>query len=238
MNPKRESEVSDRRVTFGLQPESSDNAPKSPLEIALAGREMTWLARKTGIPSNTLWEYTKPGKYPKADKAVIIAETLDTSVEQLFGGRRNRGAHIVAADNADWVNIPVYDLGALTDTSKGNRSATVPVRRDWLNRRLLRSDGLWLTELPSDYESINLAEGDVVICSDLVAGVGAGAQEGWVCIFRGEGGPFVARYSNRSAAELRAAAEATGETFVGAADLQGGDVQSIARIHGRMLARV
>ena len=211
----------------------------SRLMDAMAGRDWAWLSRETGIPDSTLSGYAKGG-FPRADKAVQIARKLGKSVEWLFGNGPPESAAPIMADagDADWVNVPQYDLRLVTDASKGNRIETIPIRRDWLNRRLMRANDIWLTELPSDYDAIGLAEGDVVVCSDIVARTGAGPEEGWVCIFRGQGGPFVARYSNRPAPERVAAAEQLGEAFITAADLQGGEVQPVARIHARMLAKL
>lgn len=228
MNPKSKSELSDTRMTFRPQAENSDQPNISRLEEALAGRDMAWLHRKTGIPTSTLWEYGR-GKFPKADKAVDIAEALGTTVEWLFGQREARPNALVSVDNADWVSLPRFDLRQLSDSGKGDPVEAVPFRRDWLNRRLLTSSGLWLTELPSDYDALDLAEGDAVICSDIVAG--AGPEEKWICIFRGAGAPFVGVYRSRPSLNLA-------DEIITPADLATGEIFAVARIHARLLAKL
>jgi len=202
------------------------------------GLESAEIGRLAGIKKQSMAGYWHGERFCGSERLFSLADALKVSARWLVEGIGPMADPVVDADDAAWVNIPQYDLRLITDSSKGNRIETIPIRRDWLNRRLMRATDLWLTELPSDYDAIGLAEGDVVICSDIVAGSGAGPEEGWVCLFRGQGGPFVARYSNRPAPERLAAAEQLGEAFITAADLQGGEVQPIARIHARMLAKL
>jgi hypothetical protein len=133
---------------------------------------------------------------------------------------------LVSVDDAAFVGLPRYDLAQLTESSKGHRVETVPIRRDWLARRVVSTTGLWLTELPADNLALGFTEGDVVVCSDIARG---GVQDGWVCIFKSDAlGLFVARYTFREA----------GDGDVTPTFIADNDVVPIARIHARLLARV
>ena len=46
-------------------------------------RDMAWLSRETGIATSTLGEL-KAGRLPRADRALKIAQALETTVESLF----------------------------------------------------------------------------------------------------------------------------------------------------------
>jgi hypothetical protein len=195
----------------------------------MAGRDWAWLSRETGIPDSTLTGYAKGG-FPRADKAVLIARKLGKSVEWLFAdGHAESAPAVVDATEADWVNLPQYDLRAITDASKGNRIATQPVRKDWLFRRFGTSAGLWLAELPSSYAEIGLDEGDIVVCSDIDQSTGP--DDNIVGIFIGESAPFVARYRH-----YFLPGDTANGLRISAAVLREENVRPIARIHARMLA--
>ena len=58
-------------------------------ELEYRGMLVKELADKTGIPKQTLDKYLlSRGSMPPADKAVIIAQALDVSVEYLVTGKR------------------------------------------------------------------------------------------------------------------------------------------------------
>lgn len=191
------------------------------------------LARESGVSTGSIHEYWKGPKQPSAQNLFAIANALSVSAEWLALGREPAKTQLVDAAAADWVQVPRFDLRQLDDTTKGEVIEAVPIRRDWLNRRLLTSTGLWMAELPSDYTEFGLSEGDVVICSD----VDGTPAERWVCIFRGLSGPFVARYKDRPLRES-VAGESMGEVFVTAEDLQHGEIFPVARIHAKLLARL
>ncbi len=179
------------------------------------------------MPESTIGDAIKRG-IAKTDMAVKLAQALGVSVDWLLTGMSPVEASpaLVDADDADFVRLPRFDLGQLTDDGKGARVETIPVRKDWLYRRILTTANLWLTELPADNDPLGLQEGDVVICSDVRA---EGVQDNWVCIFRAPTGLFVARY------HLMATGEAG---TIGPAGLVGDDAHPVARIHARMIARV
>lgn len=199
------------------------------------------------MPKPRVSDYWNGPKEPAANYLFALAHALDVSAEWLaLGvGRKRTDGLVIDASEADFVAIPRYDLRELTDTGKGAPVETVPIRRDWLYRRLLVSTGLWLTELPTDYEWLNLAEGDVVVCSDIQPGTGP--QNGWICIFRGEGGAFVSVYRADVYAtkgrlppeeDFLIAGRAVNYKFVTGYDLEQGWVHPVARIHAKLFAKL
>lgn len=198
---------------------------------ALGERTRDWLSRETGLPGSTIGDAIMGG-IKTTERAIKIAVALGVSVDWLLTGRDRDRAHLADVKDADWVMLPRYDLRNLSEGGKGEPVEAVPYRRDWLNHRLLTSVGLWITELPSDYEALGLEEGDAIICSDIDAN---GPAEKWVCIFKGAAGPFVARYSNRG---LVGEMDSPDAMFVTAVDLHGKDVFAVARIRARMLAKL
>ncbi len=192
----------------------------------------SYFAKLARIPTSTFSRYKAGQAIPKADDIFPLSDVLGVAPRWLMFGDTGTSSSVADVRDAEWVSIPRYRLMNLTDTGKGDPIETVPYRKDWLNRRLGTSSGLWITELPSDYDALGLEEGDAIICADIDA---AGPAEKWICIFRGTAGPFVARYSNRGVAgEL----DSPDAIFVTAADLQGGDVFAIARVRARMLAKL
>lgn len=190
-----------------------------------------YFAKKAGI-STSQFALLKAGeRLPRADALFQLADALSVTPSWLMRGDAAAGTSLVEANEAEWVQIPRFSLSQLTDQGKGEPLERIPYRKDWLYRRLGSSSGLWITELPSDYDDLGLEEGDAILCSDIEK---QGPAEKWICIFRGNAGPFVARYSNRGGSEL----DSPDATFVTAADLQGGEVFPVARIRARMLARV
>ena len=167
------------------------------------------------------------GKRPYPLEAIPrLARRLSTNVDAILTGHDPAAGAVVSVDEAAFVVLPKYDLATLAGATKGETIETVPIRRDWLARRVVGATGLWLTELPADNQALGFTEGDVVICSDIGGGV---VQDGWVCIFKSDGlGLFVARYAFREGGE----GDVT-PTFVAM-----NEVMPIARIHARLLARV
>lgn len=238
-NPVLKSENPDNPKKRGGQRRSSDNLVGQRILEALSGRPATWLAEKAGISPKTLSDYIANG-IVKAEAAVAIATALDVSVDWLLTGRSqskragNRSGALMAIDATNWVDLPRYDLRDLTDTTKGEPVEIVPMATTWLNRKLYSSTGFWLTELLSDYAALGLAEGDLVICSDLLDR----PQEGWICLFRGSGGPFVARYSSRAPNEIINAGDLLGDVYLTAREIEAGEVFPIARLHARILTKL
>lgn len=191
-----------------------------------------YFARAADIPTSTFARYKSGDSIPKGDDLFRLSDALRVSPRWLMLGDERAGGSLADVVDADFVLIPRYRLAALTDTSKGDPIETVPYRKDWLARRLGTTAGLWITELPSDYDALGLEEGDAIICADIDP---TGPADTWVCIFRGSAGPFVARYSNRGAT---GDPDQSSTALVTAADLRDGETFAIARIRARMLAKL
>lgn len=199
-------------------------------EIGLSQIEVGRLA---GIKKQSMTGYWNGDRVCGSDRLFALSDALRANARWLVSGEGPKvGGDLVDVESSDWVMLPRYDLKTLTEAGKGDAVEAVPYRRDWLNHRLLTSAGLWITELPSDYEALGLEEGDAIICSDIDAN---GPAEKWVCIFKGSAGPFVARYSNRG---LAGEMDSPDAMFVTAVDLHGKEVFAVARIRARMLAKL
>ncbi|WP_242415052.1 helix-turn-helix domain containing protein [Sphingomonas panni] len=227
ISPKNLTENSDKPNLRGRQRGTTENSVGQRIISAVGDRPLSWLARETGLPESSLGDATKRG-IAKVDMAVKVAQALGVTVDWLLTGSTSVGTAaslLVAADDAEFIRLPRFDLAQLTDDGKGARVETIPVRKDWLYRRILTTSNLWLTELPADNDPLGLQEGDVVICSDVRA---EGVQDNWVCIFRAPTGLFVAKY------HLMATGEAGTIGPAGLAE----DVHPVARIHARLITRI
>lgn len=191
------------------------------------GLQMVQLGREAGIGKQSMAGYWNGERLCGSDRLFALSDALRVNARWLVSGVGPRtGGDLASVEDSDFVRLPRFDLREFTDTDKGPRVETVPVRKDWLYRRILTTANLWLTELPADNDPLGLQEGDIVICSDVRA---EGVQDNWVCIFRASTGLFVAKYHLMS----------TGEAgTIGPAGIVNDDVHPIARIHARMIARI
>lgn len=148
------------------------------------------LGKAVGIPSSSVANYWE-GKRPWPVEFVPqLADALSTNVEYLLRGVSTNAGTLRSVDDSDWIDIPEYDLRELTDEDRGPIVSTTPIRKDWLNRTLNQSSGLWLARLPADLPSLQLHEGDLVFCRNVEPGE---AQDGAVYIVRIWGHLTVAR---------------------------------------------
>lgn len=161
-----------------------------------------------------------------------MADALRTNVDFLLTGRKTASIAVADAADAEWEQVPFFDLREITDTGKGEPASRTPFRKDWLNRNLGTASELYLVRLLSDYRSRNgdrdLREGDLVFCrecepSDLV--------DGYVVIWRREHGLKVARYSLRSR-------ETADEDVITPEEVSDDQFVPVARILGKFLQRV
>ena len=200
----------------------------------LSGRDLGWLSKETGIPVSTLSDYILKG-ISKAENAVKIADALSVSVDRLLTGRsveRFAPAPAVAVEDAEWEEIPLFDLRNVTDTGKGEAQSWTPFRKDWLMRSLGTAFDLYLVQLLSDYQSRlgdrDLKEGDLVFVREITMGE---LQDGHVVIWRREEGLKIARYTmmrrEREEGDVIYPEEVGDDKFV-----------PICRIYGRYLQRI
>lgn len=198
LNPKSRSDISDTVSGTRRKALSSENPVGMRILDALAGRDLKWLSRETGIPDSTLSGYLAAG-IANADKAVAIGRALERSVEWLMTGAEFQGlsaasvgASLVSVDVAEWVNVPELDLRYITSTSLGEASVIVPMRKDWLHATFRVSSGLWLTKLLADYQPAGLSEDSMVVCRTIIR---SDLSENHVCLWRYNGTVVVGRYS-------------------------------------------
>lgn len=173
------------------------------------------------------------GKRPYPTEALPrMAEALSTNVDYLLSGRRIASIAVADVEDAEWENIPFFDLRNITDTGKGLPDSWTPFRKDWLNRSLGTSFDLYLVRLLSDYRSRlgdrDLAEGDLVFVREITPGELA---DGNVVIWRREGGLKVARYAlapkDREDGDVIYPNEVSDDQFV-----------PVCRIYGKYLQRI
>lgn len=194
-------------------------------ELNLTASDIGRLAR---IPKQSMTGYWTGARLCGSDRLFPLSDVLRVNARWLAsgGGPRSGGAgELVDAADADFVGLPRYDLGQISDDAKANRVETVPIRRDWLFRKLYDTTGLWLAEAPASNFVLGIAEGDVVICSDVG---NEPPRENQVYIWRGPAGQLVAQYSILG--------RGTDAAIVSPSDIAEGDLRPIARIRLRLLA--
>jgi transcriptional regulator with XRE-family HTH domain len=189
------------------------------------------ISRKTGIPTSSLSRYRKGTSVPKAEHLFPLSDILQSDPRWLVSGVENRRA-MVAVEDAEWEDIPLFDLRNVTDTGKGEPQAWTPVRKDWLNHALGTSFDLYLVRLLSGYHSRlgdrDLHEGDMVFVREITPGELA---DGHVVIWRRDGGLKVARYSLRPRERVE-------EDVISPHEVSDDQFVPICRIYGKMLQKV
>lgn len=206
--------------------------------LAAAMEDKSWtnkdLSTASGVPAKRISDYLRTGKVPSAEYLFPLAEALDVPAEWLALNRRPKlNAMAVAnVDDAEWEDVPLFDLRNVTDTGKGEPQSWTPFRKDWLNRALGTSFDLYLVRLLSDYRSRlgdrDLHEGDLVFVREITP---AELQDGHVVIWRREQGLMIARYSlqrrDRDESDVIYPEEVSDDQFV-----------PICRIYGRYLQKL
>ena len=194
---------------------------------------MAELGRLAGIKKQSMSGYWNGERLCGSDKLFALSDNLRVNARWLISGEGPRtGGDLVAAEDADWEQVPYFDLRNLTDTGKGEPQSWTPFRKDWLNRNLGTASELYLVRLLSDYRSRNgerdLQEGDLVFCRECEP---SDLADGYVVIWRREQGLKIARYSlqhrDRDEGDVIYPEEVGDDQFV-----------PVARILGRFLQRV
>jgi transcriptional regulator with XRE-family HTH domain len=155
------------------------------------GKKQGEIGRAADIKRGAMTGYWAGERVPPANKLFLIADFLDIDARFLASGVKPTSA-LVDASDADWIEVPEYDLREITDDSLGRALITAPIRRDWLYSIVRAVSGLWLTRISSDYTPAGLSEGDLVICRSVRR---EDLAEGHVCLWRIADTVVVGRFS-------------------------------------------
>lgn len=175
--------------------------------------------------------YVKGRSFPNAEQLIPLCDVLGVEPRWLVSGVNARQS-VVAIEDAEWEEVPLFDLRNVTDTGKGEPQSWTPFRKDWLMRTLGTAFDLYLVPLLSDYRSRlgdrDLHEGDLVFVREITP---AELTDGHVVIWRRDGGLKIARYSlqqrDREEGDVIYPSEVSDDQFV-----------PICRIYGKFLQRV
>lgn len=181
----------------------------------------------------TFSRYWNGERLPAADALVDLASLLGVDAAWLIHGTAGPGHNFLrSVDEAEWVDVPEYDLRELGQDSRGQVIGVTPFRRDWLNRAFGTDRDLWMAKLLGTYSAADLAEGDQVILRDIRK---AELQERNLVIWLVHGHLAIGRFSltNR-------VTEPNGEYWVPPAMIgeEEKGMTPIARILGRPLAPI
>ena len=197
------------------------------------GIGMAELGRSAGVKKQSMSGYWNGERLCGSDKLFALSDALRVNARWLIAGDGPKtGADLVAVEDADWEQVPFFDLRNITDTGKGEPEFWTPFRKDWLMRALGTAFDLYLVKLLSDYQSRNgdrdLYEGDVVFVREITMGE---LQDGHIVIWRRDQSLKVARFSvakrDRDEGDVIFPEEVSDEQFV-----------PICRIYGRYLQRI
>lgn len=228
------SGISDRK---SRQSVSNNEDAGNRIRKALDGREISWLVRETGFGDSTIRDAIKRGP-ARADVAVAIARALNVSTDWLLCGTpQSPSAAVVAAIDAEWIDVTEHDLRELDDKSRGPVVSVTPFRKDWLHRTLGQSGGLWIGRLPADLPRAGLAEGDPVFLRDVDPGE---AQDGAIYIVRVWGHLTVARLDALLSASMSSIDSNLDDRRLGFRDIgiEDGKAVLVARVLGAPLRRL
>lgn len=200
-------------------------------KIEASGLKDAEVARRSGISTSALSSYTKGRSFPNSEQLIPLCDVLGAEPRWLISGIEQPRS-IVSVEDAEWEDVPFFDLRNVTDTGKGEPQSWTPFRKDWLNRTLGTAFDLYLVRLLSDYRSRlgdrDLSEGDLVFVREITP---AELADGHVVIWRREGGLKVARYSlqqrDRDDGDVIYPGEVGDDQFV-----------PICRIYGKFLQRI
>ncbi|MGP1283800.1 MAG: S24 family peptidase [Parasphingopyxis sp.] len=129
------------------------------------GLKQSDIASAIGIPKTTMGRIWKGENLPDSAALFPLSDLLQVSPRWLLYGGNSR--NLVDAPDMDWATLPVHDLAGITGSEKGTAIDTMPIRRDWIERKLRAADDLWLTEMPDDLLGDIAGEGDILICRDI-----------------------------------------------------------------------
>lgn len=207
---------------------------------ATVGKTQAGLAEELGLTRGTFGRYWNGDRIPPAPILFPLADLLQTDARYLVQGvREPNRTHVLDAVNADWIQVPTFDLANITDGDKGEVVKTTPMRLDWLKSTIGASSGLWVASVPCDYPALDLIEGDKVLCRDITV---PELHDRHLCIWReaDTGRMFIGRYSVVRPESVYI--DPAGEYWVGKINVSLADppptIFPIGRIVGRPITRI
>ena len=146
------------------------------------GLGMAELGRLAGVKKQSMSGYWNGERLCGSDKLFTLSDALRVNARWLISGEGAKtGGDLMAVEDADWVHVDEFDIRELTDVDRGPVVSTTPFRKDWLNRTIGQSSGIWLARLPADLPRYDLREGELVFVRDVQDGE---AQDGAIYIVR------------------------------------------------------
>lgn len=242
MSSVKKSEKPDNPKKRSGQRRYSDNPVGNRIIEELGGRTRKWLAQEAGVSDSTISDCIERG-VAKAETAVAIARAFGRSVDWLLTGENGpmprtgeKAARFSLVEDAEWVMIPEFDLAQLVEDGKGPIVSETPFRRDWLQRTLTQSSGIWIAKLTVDYEPEGLRVGAPVFLRDVVA---AELTDRNLCIFRVNEQLMMGRFSP-ALEGLQAVAGRQPEFYVRASQIgvEEGQFVPVARVLGVPVRRL
>lgn len=200
---------------------------------AEVGLAMAELGRLSGIKKQSMSGYWNGERLCGSDKLFGLSDNLRVNARWLISGEGPKtGGDLIPVEDADWEQVPLFDLRNITDTGKGEALSWMPFRKDWLRNNLGTAFDLYLVELLSGYrgrqQEADLFEGDVVFVREITMGELA---DGHVVVWRRDGALKVARFAlqnrERDEGDFILPNEVADDQFV-----------PICRIYGKFLQRI
>lgn len=202
-------------------------------EATRQGLSAAALAQKLGVTRGTMARYWHGERIPPAAVLLDLAEAIDADPQWLVRGRASpERRHLVAADEADWVDVPEYALLEIDERGKCDPISTTRLRRDWLYTSLGENSGLWIGRLPAPFDALSLGTGAALFCKDVSQG--DRMIDGAFYLFRINGGVLMSRFRLR--AGIMHAGDRLGEDVVFQHEMgvEEDQYQPVARVIGQL----
>lgn len=152
------------------------------------------LGEAVGIPSSTAANYWNGKRSWPSEVMARLADVLSTNVDILLRGKA-RSNSLIAADDAEWVEVPEYSLFEIDELGKLDPITTTLMRKDWLYSSLGDTSGIWVAHSPARYDALTIDAGSMLFCKDHKAG--ERMIHGAYYLFRVNGGVVMARFALR-----------------------------------------
>ncbi|MCA1749129.1 MAG: helix-turn-helix domain-containing protein [Parasphingopyxis sp.] len=189
------------------------------------------IAARLGIPKTTMSRIWKGENLPDSAILFPLSDLLGRSPRWLLYGGEEFSPEL---PNEEWLSLPVYNFARISRDGKGEPSGEMPLRRDWLERKLSNAGNLWLTEMPNDLLDDVAGEGETIICSD-VATDASELADGRVYVLLLDGQPVIRRVSFEPDSILLSTSSTRLPPIRMPRANNGGSIHPVARVRGALL---